>query len=99
MSVETDIKQQDPPQTENKIPLTSSEVASIWQSYMNDSMAICTIMQLHVEDKEIGSILTYAMSLSQSHMNKLTSFFKEEQYPIPQGFSVEADVNKEAPRL
>lgn len=32
-----------PPQTEHKIDLTSSDIANIWQAYMNDSMAICTI--------------------------------------------------------
>lgn len=90
-----------PSQTQHKIELTSAEVANIWQSYMNDTSAICTISTFlsHVEDTEIRSVLEYAMQLSQAHVQKLQSFFTEEQIPVPQGFSIETDVNKNAPRL
>lgn len=90
-----------PPKTEHKIELTSAEVANIWQSYMSDTSAMCTISTFlsHVEDNEIRSVLDYAIQLSQAHVQKLKSFFTEEQIPIPQGFSLESDVNKNAPRL
>jgi hypothetical protein len=92
---------QKPPQTEHKIDLTSSEVASIWTAYMNDSMMICKIESflLHVEDVEVRSVLELASKQSQVHIQKLTTFFTEEQIPVPQGFSVEVDVYKESPRL
>lgn len=88
-------------ETKHKVDLSSSEVASIWQSYMSDSSAICTIGTFlsNVEDKEIRSVLQYAMQLSQAHVQKLETFFTEEQMPIPQGFSTKSDVNKDAPRL
>ncbi|WP_373231102.1 DUF3231 family protein [Cohnella sp.] len=88
-------------ETEHKIKLSSAEVASLWTMYMNDSLAICTIGNFlsHVEDQQIHSVLEFALKLSRSHVNKLKSLFSEEQIPIPDGFSEEADVNKEAPRL
>jgi hypothetical protein len=52
-----------------------------------------------VEDKEIRSILEHSLQLSQAHVRKLTSFFIEEQLPVPDGFSEEKDCIKQAPRL
>ncbi|AGK53207.1 DUF3231 family protein [Bacillus sp. 1NLA3E] len=91
----------DSPQTEHKVELSASEIANIWQSYMNDTMAICTIGTFlsNVKDQEVRSVLEYAMQTSQAHAQKLKSFFNEEQFPVPDGFSVEHDVNSEAPRL
>ncbi len=68
---------------------------------MSDTSAICTIGTFlsHVEDTEIRSALEFAMQLSQAHVQKLQSIFTEEQHPIPEGFSVNTNVNKEAPRL
>jgi Protein of unknown function (DUF3231) len=89
------------PSTEHKIQLTSAEIANIWSSYMNDSLAICTLGTFlsQVEDKEIRSILEFAMLLSQAHVQKLKSFFTEEQHPIPYGFLENTDTNPEVPRL
>jgi hypothetical protein len=92
---------QKPPKTEHKIALSSSEIANIWGAYLNDTMAVCTIGTFlsHVEDQEVRSVLEFAMQTSQAHVKKLKSFFIEEQFPVPQGFSVEFDVNPQAPRL
>lgn len=87
--------------TNHKIELTSAEIANLWSNYMSDTSAICTIGTFlsHVEDTEIRSALEFAMQLSQAHVQKLQSIFTEEQHPIPEGFSVNTNVNKEAPRL
>jgi hypothetical protein len=89
------------PQTDHKIKLTSAEIANIWSNYMSDSAAVCALTSFlsHVEDKEIQSTLEFAKQLSQAHIQKTESFFREEQNPIPDGFSVETDVIKESPRL
>ena len=89
------------PQTEHHIIWTSAEIANIWTNYMSDTAAICTLnfFLTHVEDKEIRSIVEFALQLSKAHVEKLKAFFNEEQYPIPDGFSLNSDVNKEAPRL
>jgi hypothetical protein len=81
-------------------PLSSSEIANLWGSYMNDSMSVCVIKYfLHiVQDVEVKSVLEYALSLSEKHINQVIEFFQAEQIPIPIGFS-EADVNIAAPRL
>lgn len=89
------------PKTNHKIELTSAEIANLWSSYQNDTLAICSIGTFlsHVEDKEIRSVLELVMKQSQAHVKKLKSFFTEEQLPIPDGLSEEVDVHKEAPRL
>jgi hypothetical protein len=53
----------------------------------------------HVEDKEIRSIIEFTLQLSEAHVQKLQAFFNEEQEPIPHGFSLKTDVNKDASRL
>ncbi|MCL6574491.1 MAG: DUF3231 family protein, partial [Bacillus sp. (in: Bacteria)] len=88
-------------QTNHHIQLTSAEIANIWTSYQQESLTVCTVgfFLLNVEDQEVGSVLKYALRLSQAHIQKLKSFFNEEEIPVPDGFSMEADVNKKAPRL
>lgn len=88
-------------QTKHKIELTSAEIANLWTAYQNDTLAICTIGTFlsHVEDQEIRSVLEFAMQTSRAHVQKLTSFFTEEQLPIPDGFSEQVDVHQGAPRL
>lgn len=87
--------------TNHNVELTSAEIASLWSNYMSDTSAICTIETFlsHVDDTEIRSVLQFAMQLSQAHVQKLQSIFTEEQHPIPDGFSVNTDVYREAPRL
>ncbi|HEY0828970.1 MAG TPA: DUF3231 family protein [Bacilli bacterium] len=90
------------PATPHKIKLTSAEIANIWANYQNDTMAICTIGSFlkHVEDTDIRAILDYALTLSKAHVEKLVSFFKEENFPVPDGFSEENDMyTEEVPRL
>ncbi|PKG22987.1 DUF3231 family protein [Niallia nealsonii] len=82
------------------IPLTTSEIASLWTQYMFDSMSICFSKYAleHIEDKEIQSIYQSALHLAENHIIKLEKFFKGENRPIPLGFT-EKDVNIHAPRL
>lgn len=81
-------------EAEHKIELKSAEIANLWTSYMNDTMTICLLDSFlsNVEDQQTRSILEFAMQLSKAHIQKLTSFFNEEQLPVPDGFSIEADV-------
>ena len=88
-------------QTDHKIELISAEIASLWTSYMNDTLSIClhNVFLSNVEDQQIRSVLDFSLKLSQGHVQKLKRFFQEEQIPLPDGLSLEGDVNKEAPRL
>ena len=87
--------------SDKRLPLTSSEIASIWTSYMQDSMARCVLAYFlkHVEDEEIHDIVQFAYDVAISHVEKLTTIFKEEQIPVPTGFTYEHDVNLNAPRM
>lgn len=63
-------------------------------------MAICVSKYAlkDIKDSEIRSTLEYALSLSNSHIQKLINYFKQEKFPIPVGFTDE-DVNLKAPPL
>lgn len=55
-------------------------------------------MLKHIEDPEIKSIVHLAYDFSSSHVDKLTTIFKKENFAQPNAFSDE-DVNTEAPWL
>lgn len=85
----------------NKIPLVSSEIAGVWNSYMYDSMAKCMLKHFlnTVEDVDARPVLEYALNLSTEHIEVLTKFINQESLPIPVGFSEDNDLNLNAPRL
>lgn len=86
--------------SENMVPLTSSEIASIWTSYMNNSMSVQFLSYFlsTVEDSEVRAIIEKAQSISVRQLADLTILFEKEQIPIPNAFS-ESDVNLNAPKL
>lgn len=83
-----------------KIPLVSSEVSGLWNSYMANSSIICSLKFFvnHVDDNETRSILQYTLELSNHNDQVLENFFTKESLPIPDGFT-DKDVNIDAPRL
>lgn len=87
-------------QDKTKIGLVASEVAGLWDSYMNDSLGVCTLKYYlnRVEDEEVRRILQHALDISNGHIQFATNVFNQEGLPIPQGFA-EDDVNIDAPRL
>src|SRR4051812_37181225 len=87
--------------TEHSIKLTAAEIANLWTSYMNDTLAVCTIGRFleHIEDREIEAVLKTAYSLSKAHVVKLKAFFNEEKITTPIGLTENVDVYLDAPRL
>lgn len=85
---------------ESPIHLTSSEIASLWTGYMNDSMSECVLkfMLQHIQDAEIKPVVQQAYDISASHLEQLEAIFVSEQYAIPNGFT-DKDVNMDAPWL
>jgi Protein of unknown function (DUF3231) len=81
--------------------LTSAEMGKLWATYMGNSMAICVISCYlqHVEDHDIKSLLEDALNLSTELLEMTKEIFEKENFPIPKGFSIEKDVNFNAPRL
>ncbi|WP_138419301.1 DUF3231 family protein [Aquibacillus sediminis] len=82
------------------LPLTASEMASLWTQYQFDTMSVCFIRYAleHIEDEDIRALYRQALALSQSHVEKIKAFLEGENYPVPKGFTDE-DVNLTAPRL
>jgi hypothetical protein len=83
------------------IKLTSAEIASLWSTYMSDSAALCILSHFlaTVEDPEVKTEIEFSLSVSASHIQKITEIFNKEQYHLPIGFNLEEDVNPAAPRL
>jgi hypothetical protein len=85
----------------NDVELTSAEIASLWTQYMNDSLSICILTHSieKAKDQEIKEVLEFALSLAKSHIVRISEFFHQENFPIPKGFSLEDDVNLNAPPI
>ncbi|WHY69482.1 DUF3231 family protein [Neobacillus sp. SuZ13] len=88
-------------ETYNPIRLTAPEMASLWTQYIFDTMSICFFRYAleHIEDPDVKSIYQTSLGISQKHIQKITEFMLNENYPIPHGFTEKDDVNIQAPRL
>ncbi|WP_188456904.1 DUF3231 family protein [Virgibacillus oceani] len=86
--------------THDSTHLTSSEIASLWTAYMNDSMSrlVLNFMLKYMEDPEIKSVVQTAYDISVTHLEELEHIFDKESFAIPNGFS-DRDVNMDAPWL
>ncbi|WML42863.1 DUF3231 family protein [Neobacillus sp. PS3-40] len=80
--------------------LTASELATLWNTYMADTMGKCMLIHFKetVEDKNIEEIIDIALQIAEDHIITITELFHKEQIPIPHGFD-ENDINRNAPRL
>ncbi|WP_257535621.1 DUF3231 family protein [Mesobacillus foraminis] len=85
---------------EHNTKMSSSELANLWNQYMNDSLSRCMFRYFlhHVQDKDIAQVLQYALELTEKHLKKVEEFLTIEGYPTPKGFT-EEDVTVEAPPL
>lgn len=81
--------------------LTSAEMGKLWATYTGNSMSKCYLHYFlqHVEDREIKNLLKKAYKLCSEFLNTTEAIFKKEEFPIPKGFSIEEDINLDAPRL
>ncbi len=80
--------------------LNSSEIANLWTQFITDSMALCVNSYLAqtCTDPDVQDLLALTLKMSDKHIQKITSFFKEDYYPIPDGFLSEP-INLKAPQL
>lgn len=80
--------------------LTAAEVSALWLQYLGDSMAICIYKYFLniVENKEVKTILDFALELSENHVIKIAEFLNAANFQVPIGFT-DSDVNVNAPRL
>lgn len=84
----------------NHIPLTSGEIADLWSTFQFETSGICGLKYflMHTEDEQIRQLLEDFLALGQERKQKITEFFNQEAFPVPQGFT-DKDINLHAPRL
>ena len=63
-----------------EIPLVTSEIAGLWNSYMGESLAVCVLKFFtnRVEDSETRAILQSTLDLSNQHLVNLHSKITQE---------------------
>jgi hypothetical protein len=86
--------------TEHHKNLTSAEIAQLWSTYMNDSMAICVLSYYlkNTQDIQISTIIKQAIDISKKHTYEIERLFVQENYAVPLGFT-EDDVTEQSPPL
>ena len=59
-----------------KIPLISSEITGLWNSYMSDTMIVTVLKYFlnKVEDNEIRAILQQTSDLSNQHITRINKY-------------------------
>lgn len=84
----------------NHIPLTSSEIASLWTQYQNDTLVSCVFKFFiaKAEDESVREIVKFALEVSQKHISFIKHALQNAGHAIPAGFT-DADVNVHAERL
>jgi hypothetical protein len=80
--------------------LSSTEMALIWTTYMQNSMSLQVLSHYKLinQSPEIEHAIQQSLELSQNTEKNLQELLQREQIPIPHGFS-QADLNANAPRL
>ncbi|MBU7591077.1 DUF3231 family protein [Metabacillus halosaccharovorans] len=80
--------------------LTSTEIASLWTTYMNESMVktMLTHMLIDIEDNEIKAGVQQSYDLANSNVDFLTQFFRKHKFAKPVGFTNE-DLYSNAQKL
>ncbi|WP_209122726.1 DUF3231 family protein [Alkalihalobacillus sp. BA299] len=86
--------------SKSEIQLTTSEIASLWAGYINNTSSTCLMKYFYntVEDEEIKQILEYSLELSLLYTDEIKRILERENFPIPHGFT-DQDVNVKAARL
>lgn len=82
------------------IRLSSAEIGSLWELYMNTSLSVHTVKHfLEVaEDPEIRPVIDHALLLLEEQIRKITKIFKNDEIGRPIGFT-DNDLNRKTPRL
>ncbi|GGE28343.1 hypothetical protein GCM10011391_03620 [Pullulanibacillus camelliae] len=84
----------------SNVHLTAAEVNGLWTNYLTDSMAMVFIKHFHktCSNPKIKALLKHALTLSQDHLDVITSLFQKEHIPIPFGYN-DSECNLDAPQL
>lgn len=85
----------------NDIKLTSAELGSIWETYVNDTIVECVMTHFleTAEDPDARSLIEMTLETARSHLETIGAVFVKENLPTPEGFKIEKHVQKGALRL
>ncbi|KGE20713.1 DUF3231 family protein [Paenibacillus wynnii] len=80
--------------------LTPAETASLWSSYLTNSMAMWVTRYFigKTQDKELHDILKYAEEIATIETEKSKAFLENANHPLPQKFD-NSDVDLNAPAI
>ena len=86
--------------TEAKVQITSSELGSLWKTYMalSEEVLVYDFFKDKTIDAEAKNIITSYMAEGENMINEITSIFNSEGAAIPIGFNSQ-DIFKDAPAL
>ncbi|MEK5107382.1 DUF3231 family protein [Cytobacillus sp. FSL K6-0129] len=81
--------------------LTASELAQLWNAYMNNKMYKCVLQYFYEKaDKgEIKEFIETAIEMCDEIIFDITTIYNKNNHPLPKAFSEEEDVNVTAPKL
>ena len=84
----------------DNLRLTSSEIGSLWGEFVNGTMAdvVNKYMFSIIEDEQIKAVFADALETFKRQKEQISSFLKNEGFPVPIGFS-ETDLFKGKQRL
>lgn len=84
----------------NSIPITASELAYLWNTYLLNSKSKHILMYAvdKCDDKDLRSVLQLALDLSAQSLDKVSKIFDAENQQVPYGFS-EEDIYINAPKI
>lgn len=87
-------------QTGTSSNLKSTEISSLWISYMQDNsdIHVYEFFLSKVKDAEIRSFMEYLKDILEKRNSKQEEIFTQEGLPIPYGF-IKDDININAPAL
>jgi hypothetical protein len=84
----------------HSVGLSSTEIAGLWATYINDSLSICLSKHFlhHSNNADINPLINQTLEVSKQHMDEIEKIFEKENFPIPKGFS-DDDLDLSAPPL
>ncbi|GAE31645.1 DUF3231 family protein [Alkalihalobacillus hemicellulosilyticus] len=84
----------------HNVGLSSTEIAGLWATYINDSLSICITKHFlqHSSNEDVKSLIKLTFDLSSKHIEEIKNIFEKENIPIPKGFTNE-DIDLSAPPL
>lgn len=82
------------------VGLSSTEIAGLWATYLNDSLSICITNHFlqHSNNEDVTPLIKLTLDLSRKHIEEIKNIFEKENIPIPKGFTNE-DIDLSAPPL